>query len=129
MSEHEENKRLVDLSKKANDAKYEAHSKATLKRHIETKFKTTMIGALSRFEKIFGEEVWGHGLDDELLTDAQKDNREKWQLARTEILNNGNNQMRASIAEVDNNTIRYNKMEYKFLVKKPQDSQEQKDNG
>lgn len=121
---HEENKRLVALSRKANDVRYEAHSKATLKRHIETKFRTTMIGSLSRFEKIFGEEVWGYGLDEDLLTDTQKENQEKWQLARTEILNNGNNQMRAALAEVDNNTIRYNKMEYTFLLKKPQDSQE-----
>ncbi len=127
MSEHEENKKIVALSRKANDVKFEAHSKATLKRHIETKFRTTMIGSLSRFEKIFGEEVWGHGLDEDLLTDEQKENKEKWQLARTEILNNGNNQMRAAVAEVDQNTIRYNKMEYTFLLKKPKDLQEQRD--
>lgn len=124
MSEHEDNKKLVALSRKANDARFEAHSKSTLKRHIETKFRTTMIGALSRFEKIFGEEVWGFEVDDADLTERQKENQEKWQLARTEILNNGNNQMRASLAEVDNNTIRYNKMEYNFILKQPKDLQE-----
>jgi len=111
--------------KKANNEKYEAHSKSTLKRHIETKFRTTMIGALSRFEKVFGD-LWGHGLKEGELTEEQKIYREKWQLARTEILNNGNNQMRAALSEVDNNTIKYNKNQYNFFIKK--DNQELTEN-
>ena len=113
---HEEMKQRVALTRQANVEKNEAHSKATLKRHIEIKFKTTMIGALSRFEKMFGEH-WGHGLAVHELTAEQVENREKWQLTRTEILNSGNNQMRAALAEVDHNTISYNKTEYNFLVK------------
>ena len=121
MSNYEENKKLVRLSKKANDERYEAHSKTNLKRHIETKFRTTMIGALARFEELFGY-LWGHGKQEFELTDEELEQREKWHLARTEILNNGNNQARAALAEIDQHTVRYNKQEYNFLVKK--DNQE-----
>ncbi len=122
---HDRNKRLLGAHKKANEEKYEAHSKATLKRHIETKFRTTMIGALSKFEKMFGD-LWGHGLPNDQLTEEQITNKEKWQLVRTEILNNGNNQMRAAMSEIDNNTIKYNKNKYEFLIKK--DDKELTDN-
>ena len=125
MTEHEENKRLVAMSRKANEEKYENHSKDNLKRHVQKKFKTTMIGALSRFEKIFGH-LWGQEKPEHLLTPEELEQRELWNLARTEILNNGNNQLRAALAEIDNHTIRYNKMEYKFLIKK--DSQELTEN-
>jgi len=120
-----EDKKYLGAHKKANEKRYEAHSKNTLKRHMETKFRTTMIGALSKFEKIFGD-LWGHGLPDSDLSETQRKFKEKWQLARTEILNNGNNQMRAALSEIDNNTIKYNKSQYNFLIK--QDNQELTEN-
>jgi len=109
-------KRIVKMTRDANDKKYEAHSKSMLKKHVETKFKTTMIGALSKFEELFGS-LWGHGLQDNELGPEEIKWREAWQLARTEILNNGNNQLRAAQNEIDQYTIRYIKNEYNFLVK------------
>lgn len=109
-------KAIVSMTRQANDQKYEAHSKSMLKKHIETKFKTTMIGSLSKFEELFGH-LWGHGLADNELTEEQLRFKEAWQLARTEILNNGNNQLRAAHNEIEQYSIRFNKNEYNFLVK------------
>ena len=110
---HNELRRIVQLTREANEHKYEAHSQSNLKKHIQTKFRTTMIGSLSKFEELFGD-LWGHGLKEEELSDDQLYWRDKWQLARTEILNNGNNQLRAAQTEIEQYTIRYNKNEYTF---------------
>jgi len=115
------------LAKKANEQKYENHSRETLKRHVQTKFKTTMIGALARFEDMFGY-LWGDKLDERDLNDEQLEFRKMWNIVRTEILNNGNNQLRAVMSEIEQYTVRYNKMEYKFIVKpKPGQQGEQND--
>lgn len=113
---HTELKTLHSAHRKANEQRYEAHSKETLKRNITTKFKTTMIGALSKFEDMFGD-LWGHGKDDYELNRQQAELKKRWDIVRTEILNNGNNQLRAAIAEVDQYTIRYNKTEYNFILR------------
>lgn len=109
------------MARKANEEKYTEHSKENLKRHLTIKFRTTMIGSLARFEEMFGH-LWGHGLYEDELTEDQLRYRQTWELVRTEVLNNGNNQLRAALSEVDMHTIKYNKMEYKFIVqKKPQE--------
>jgi hypothetical protein len=113
---HSEMRKVSDLAKKANLERQQNHARENLKRHIQTKFKTTMIGSLAKFEEAFGR-LWGHGVESDQLTEEQKEYRELWQLVRTEILNQGNNQLRASLSEVDNHTVTYNKMEYKFLIK------------
>lgn len=116
MNTHEENKRLVEMARRANTERYEAHSRETLKKHITTKFRTTMIGTLAIIEEQWGY-LWGHGLPEEELTDSQSDARKEWEVIRTEILNNGNNQMRAALAEIEQYTVKYNKKEYNFLIK------------
>ena len=123
MDTHEEQRRAVQLRRKANEERFENHSKETLKRNIKTKIKTTMIGAISKFEEVFGS-LWGHGLDESELTEDQYLCRERWNYVRTEILNNGNNQSRGAMAEIDQNTVRYNKTRYNFDVKLTKDQQE-----
>ena len=117
MNSHEENKKVVALARKANEERYEAHSREIMKKHITTKFRTTMIGTLDILEQQYGYK-WGHGLSEEECTVEQLSERDRWQLIRTEILNNGNNQMRAALAEVEQYTVKYNKKEYKFLITK-----------
>ncbi len=60
---------------------------------IETKFKTTMIGALAKFEQNFA-----------YLWEQDNINREKyedlWEDTRNEILNNGNRQIRYAIKDL-----------------------------
>lgn len=120
MDTHSENKKIVQLAREANEKKYENRSKDNLKRHLATKLRTTMIGSLDRFEKIFGS-VWGHGKDEPDLTPEEIENRKLWELVRTEVLNNGNNQLRAAMSEVDQYTVKYNKQRYDFVVVKPGD--------
>ena len=60
---------------------------------VETRFKTTMIGALARFEESFGhlwEDPW---------TD-QEEYADLWEYTRNAILNNGNKQMRAATEDL-----------------------------
>lgn len=110
---------LAAQARKANQDRYAAHSRETLKRHITSKLKTTMIGALASFEEAFGY-LWGRGLDEEDLTPEQIKNRDVWELVRTEVLNKGNNQLRAAMSEIDLYSVVFNKMEYKFVVQKPE---------
>ena len=117
MDSHETMKKIVQQRKEANDRRYEAHSQDTLKRHVTTKFKTTMIGALAKFEELFGDS-WGHGKSEDALTEPERLNREKWQTVRTEILNQGNSQLRAAMSEIEEYTIRRNKKIYDIPLKK-----------
>lgn len=78
------------------------------------RFQTTMIGALYVFEENFGY-LWGLDKDDDELTDKEIQFKNIWEETRNKILNNGNNQFRKCVADLEkNNTIKYN---YKFKNK------------
>jgi len=89
------------------------------------RLETTMIGALSKFENVFGY-LWGqHKYHDEQLTDKELHFDNMWQDVRNNILNHGNQQIRAlgnDISKIlsDRPQTRYN---YKFRVD-PQDQGE-----
>lgn len=76
---------------------------------IETKFKTTMIGALARFEESFGH-LWEEDSPD------QQDYLDLWEYTRNSILNNGNKQMRSAINELNKTLTQSHKssITYKF---------------
>lgn len=82
---------------------------------VTKRLQTTMIGALYEFEKNFGY-LWG--LDDDIndLNIEQKKFRIKWETTRNNILNNGNNQLRKCLSDLDkvSNEVKYN---YKFYTK------------
>lgn len=82
-----------------------------VQKNILTKrFQTTMIGALFKFEQNFGY-LWGQDKDDEKLTQNEEKFRSKWEDTRNEILNNGNNQLRKCLADLEktqSNNIKYN---------------------
>lgn len=75
-------------------------SKDELRRMVNKKIDTTMIGGIAKIEAFFGY-LWGHELDEKDCTDAQNDFYEIWQQCRDEILNNGNAQKRAINHELD----------------------------
>lgn len=79
---------------------------------LTKRFQTTMIGALSEFEENFGY-LWGIDEDDNELTERQQEFRDKWEYTRNKILNNGNNQLRKCVADLEKTqgNIKYN---YKF---------------
>ena len=70
---------------------------AELADSIEKKFKTSMIGSLSRIEDYLGF-VWGHEKD--MLSVQQADNRQIWQDLRDDILDHCNYQMRAALNDI-----------------------------
>jgi hypothetical protein len=112
-------KKIRDEARKRNQELYKANSKRQLIYNIEKKFKTTMIGALSRFEEIFGY-LWGHGKEN--LTQTEKEFKRLWERARTEILDNGNNQLRTAIDEINHYTVEFQKYKTDFLIKKEYDN-------
>lgn len=91
-------------------------SKKRLMQNLEKKFKTTMIGALSRFEKQFGF-LWGHGKDPRDLTAKEREFLELWTQTRTEVLDNGNNQLRIASEEVAQYTVAWEKYKAVFTFK------------
>jgi hypothetical protein len=106
-------KKLRDEIKKKNEQSYKENSKNRLITNVEKKFRTTMIGSLAVFEKYFGE-LWGHGKGE--LTQEQRDFRELWEEARTDILNNGNTQMRIAQEEIAQYTMTWNRYKTNFIV-------------
>ena len=109
---------LKALKKKMEEEKkqtYEENSKKRLSKIIETKLKTSFIGALSHFEENVGL-LWGHGADSE-LTEEQEFMKEVWEKTRTSVLNNGNNQIRACKFEIDQYQIHWNRYQMKLPVK------------
>jgi hypothetical protein len=81
-------------------------SKDKLAQIVEKKFKTTFIGALSCFEELFGF-LWGQGKPENQLTEREKEMYDRWQQCRTKILNNGNNQARAVLNELQQYMINW----------------------
>ena len=66
---------------------------------MEKRFKTTMIGALARFENEFGY-LWN---GDQEPSDGQEAYfRDKWEDLRSDLLDHGNDQMRNGIQDLNN---------------------------
>lgn len=83
---------------------------------LEKRFKTIMIGSISRFENSFGY-LWNHG--HEPTDDKEEFFRDKWEDLRYELLNHGNNQTRLAISELNDYIKRGEKYNYsyKFIMK------------
>lgn len=78
-----------------------------LKNIAKKKICTCFIFALSQFEQIFGDELWGHNLSDDMLNEKQKINRVLWGQVRKKILNKGNTQLRALLKEIDLHKVEF----------------------
>jgi hypothetical protein len=86
---------------------------------LTKRFQTTMIGALYQFEQAFGY-LWGFDKEEEDITDLEYDFREKWENTRYNILNNGNNQLRLAIKDIQQ--IKYDekrKYSYNYRFNNP----------
>lgn len=118
-------KALKKKMKEDSQQQYLEESKKRLAKIVETKLKTSFIGALSHFEEEFGF-LWGHGQEED-LTEEQEFMREIWERTRTAVLNNGNNQIRALKSEVANHSIEWQRYRMELPVK-PMDSKEDREN-
>jgi len=83
---------------------------------LNKRIQTTMIGALSEFEKAFGY-LWGYQKpEEEELTEKEEKFLDLWEEARNRILNNGNNQLRKAVSEINKAQGKFN-YNYKFNVR------------
>jgi len=85
-----------------------------LRQDIETKIKTTMIGAISRIEQSFGY-LWNHGSDP--ISESHEMFLEKWDVLRSDILNHGNNQIRSAHSILNTFLNKQNKYKYNYEFK------------
>jgi hypothetical protein len=139
MGEYEDNKlrQLSDLRKKtseANKQRYSDDSKKRLMTIAKKKMNTAFIGSLAEFEKKFGF-LWGfnsgvaYTKDEEWLKGelAKLGMTEDifhawWTEVRTNVLHNGNNQLRALEQEIAQYTIKWDRYSFVPIVK--QDTKE-----
>lgn len=119
MEEGAYHKRALDKIKEARRQKYLDACRKRLANIAEIKIKTSFIGALDAFEKEFGD-LWGFG---EPQTDKEQEYYDKWQIARTNVLNNGNNQLRALLNDISNNIIEWNRYSTTFINKESQNEE------
>jgi hypothetical protein len=106
----EKEQELASLQKelrKSHESRIDDKSRGRLKKIASKKFRTCFISALSEFENEFGPEIWGHNMDNETLTEKQRDNRIRWNGVRKKILDKGNVQLRALNMEMDLHDIRF----------------------
>ena len=102
--------------RESKEKKYKDKSKKRLATIISTKIKTSFIGSISVCENNFGF-LWGHGKDVEELTEQEAAVREIWDEVRTQILDNGNTQLRAAASEMNNYSISWDRYHLDIPVK------------
>jgi len=103
----------VKRRKQHKDSRYKDNSKRRLLNNIKKKFDTTIIGSLAAFEEYFGD-LWGHGLPYEELDEDQIYWKEAWERARSQVLDNGNANLRAAQNEIAEYTLSWNRYVTKF---------------
>ena len=93
-----------EKQRKIKENRYKEKSKKRLSNIISTKIKTSFIGAISSCEEHFGF-LWGHGKNENELDENELAMREIWENVRAGILDNGNTQLRATMNEMNNYSI------------------------
>lgn len=104
-------KKWMEMTRKSQEAsnqRFADESKKRLSKIIATKLTTTFIGSLAAFEKAFGF-LWGQGKRDSEKTQEEKEFYNIWESVRTDVLNNGNNQLRNIQNELQNHNISWNR--------------------
>lgn len=91
-----------------------------LQSQMEKRIQTTMIGALDKVEKNFGN-LWGHYKDGP-LTEREEEFAELWDFTRNQILNQGNNQIRNLKEDLSKLYPGINKSKYYYNFGKPKDT-------
>lgn len=120
MNDPLEQVRAIGKENKIYDAErinkqYLVDSSNRLMKIIETKLRTSFIGALSQFEELIGKELWGYGKDENRLDEDEQYWLRIWKNVRTNVLNNGNAQIRALQSEVGHYDIKWNRYQLKGL--------------
>lgn len=107
--------KLRKEAEEKNKVNYQKISNNRLSKNIEKKIRTTFIGDINTVEKYFGE-LWGHGKDYKDLTESEKRERKVWDACRKEMLDKGNNELRAANSEISQYTIEWNRFHQSLPV-------------
>ena len=108
-------KRQAEKLKEARQQKYLDECRQRLSNIAEKKMKTTFIGALDAIERMFGD-IWGADIDEKDRNKEEKENFELWQDLRTEILNNGNTQLRGLLNEISQHVVEWKRYNATFTI-------------
>lgn len=117
---HSAMKNMAEKAKNARREKYLEDSRKRLETIIRKKMRTTFIGALDSFETNFGD-LWGHGLNEDELSDEQVEFQAIWDATRTDVLNKGNTQLRGLQTELANHVVSWNRYTLDLPVKENED--------
>lgn len=96
---------------KYNNDRYKTASRERLSKIIETKIRTSFIGAISSFEDEFGH-MWGKDTDNPNI--EQRRMKNVWDMVRKEILDKGNDQIRNAKTELEYYDIIWNRYTTEF---------------
>lgn len=100
----------MDKKKAMND-----RSKDRLRKEINKRINTTMIGAIASIEKYFGK-MWGFENQD--VTPQQERLREVFEELRSEILDKGNAQIRNIESELSSYDVVWNRFHIDLPIKR-----------
>jgi hypothetical protein len=112
-------KKMYDAMRRKNEEKIIQSSKRKLREIVEKRIRTTMIGALAELERSEFGKLFGYGKNN--LTDEEKRWKMIWDEVRTSILNQGNNQLRESLREVENFDARFKPYRTEFVIRREDD--------
>jgi hypothetical protein len=105
--------------KNARENRNKEVSRDKLFKTAKKKIQTTMIGALSTVEEMFGF-LWGMGLAEEDKSEEQKKIQELYEDTRAKILDRGNTQIR----NLESEFVNYDVSRKKYLISLPMMKQE-----
>lgn len=101
--------RAVGKQRQENrERQYELDSGNRLAKILAKKFDTANIGSIASIEDHIGH-LWGHGKPDAEKSQVEREWTEKWMQLRKEILDKGNHQRRASMEELNQYTVVWNR--------------------
>lgn len=109
---------------KDGEARLCEQSRRRLQKIVETKLRTSFIGAIAEVEESIGRQLWGHGLPEDECSAEQLRWRAVWEATRKEILNNGNNQLRAANNELTQYDVKWNRCSVTLPVRGRNDGAE-----
>lgn len=116
MDMYENSKKIVKYRDEKFQENIQKSSNHRLKKIIEKKIMTTLIGSIALVEEHFGD-LWGLGVPKDQLTKEELDFLETWEELRQAMLDHGNHQKRAAMIEVEQYETKWNRYQNVLPVK------------
>jgi hypothetical protein len=114
-------KQMYDAMRRKNEERIVQSSKRKLREIVEKRIRTTMIGALAEIERSEFGKMFGFGKTK--LSDEERRWKMLWDELRTNILNQGNNQLRESMREIENFDARFKPYRTDFIIRRENENE------